>query len=251
VKKASIGALLSAGAKCLPRVCIPHDAPELALTGSGLVQGDREPPPLEKTALGAVWGACIMVVIGKDADSTYRHLQLDKLTDLTPKKVAAPELTLKNPGPCLRRYEIRALNRLNRAREHNPANWQAGQFHDPPVVNANFQTRLGIKGNTLLDDVFGPADWQNNLDWLIKLSIADSTMGPFNSGYGGDSTASSNNHSANGYTENNLIVDVPPGATVTYALKYHIYWDMNATPQQLKAPERIHFGTRIIARQVR
>lgn len=251
VKKASIGSLLSAAAKCLPRACIAHDAPELALVDGGLVQGDREPPPLDKTEIGATWGACIMVVVAKKADKDYRHLQLNTLTDLTPKKVEAPQLTLTNKGPCLRRYEIRALNRLNRAREHNPDNWQAGQFHDPPIVNANFQTRLGIQGDPWLDDVLGPADYPGALDWLIKLSIADSTMGPFNSGHGGDHAGWAKNYSTNGYTENNLIVDLKPGDSVTYVLKYHIYWDMNATPEQLKAPERIHFGTRIVARQVR
>lgn len=251
VKKTSIGALLSAAAQCLPRTCIPHDAPELALVDGGLVQGDRVPPPLESTELGAYWGACILIAVEKDADKDFRHVQLDTLMDLNPKKVAAPEITLANPGRCLRRYEIRALNRLNRAREHNPANWQAGDFHDPPLVNANFQTRLGIKGDPLLDYVLSGADYPNNLLWLTRLSIADSTMGPFNSGHGGDTSAWDPRHSANGYTQNDLIVDLKPGDSVTYALKYHIYWDMNAKSDQLKSPERIHFGTRIIARQVR
>lgn len=256
MKKASIGELLSAAAQCLPRTCIPHDAPELALVNGALVYGDREPGRLESTTLGARWAGCILVVVGTDADKDYRHLQLDMLTDLgpPPKKVAAPEIMLTNPGPCIRRYEIRALNRLNRAREHDPANWNKGAFHDPPVVDANFQTRLGIKGDPvvgpLLDNVFAPADYQNSLEWLTKLSIADSTMGPFNSGHGGPGTSWDKRFSANGYTENDLIVDLAPGASVTYTLKYHIYWDMEASEDDLKSPERIHFGTRIIARQV-
>jgi hypothetical protein len=257
VKKASIGALLSAAAQCLPKTCIPHDAPELAIVNGGLVQGDRVPGPLKWTTLGARWAGCILVVAGTDADKDYRHVQLDKLTDLgpPPTKVAAPEILLTNPGPCIRRYEIRALNRLNRAREHNPANWNKGEFHDPPVVDANFQTRLGIKGDPvvdpLLNSVFAPADYLNSLEWLTRLSIADSTMGSFNSGHGGPGANWDIRFSANGYTENDLIVDLAPGASVTCTLKYHIYWDMEASEEDLKSPERIHFGTRIIARQVR
>lgn len=251
VKKASIGALLSAAAQCLPRICIPHDAPELALVEGGLVQGDRLPPPLQSTALGAYWGACILIVVEKDADKDFRHLQLDTVMDLNDHKVAAPEITFDNPGRCLRRYEIRALNRLNRAREHNPDNWKAGDFHDPPLVNANFQTRLGIKGDPLLDNVLSGADYPNSLLWLTGLSIADSTMGPFNSGHGGSDSGWDARHSANGFTQNGLIVELNPGESVTYTVKYHIYWDMNVKAELLKSPERIHFGTRIIARQVR
>lgn len=251
VKKASIGSLLSAAARCLPRTCIPHDAPELALVNGMLVQGDRTPPPLEMTDVGAYWGACIMVVAAKQADKDYRHVRLDTVADLKGATVSAPQLTVTNKGRCARRYEIRAVNRLNRAREHNPDNWQAGQFHDPPMVDANFQTRLGVKGDALLDDVLAAADYENNLNWLRALSIADSTMGPFNSGYGGDTSAWTKNFSTNGYTENDLIVDLAPGQSVTYTLKYHIYWSMRATAKDLEAVERIHFGTRIVARQLR
>lgn len=249
VKKASIGALFSAAAKCLPRVCIPYDAPELALTNGGLVYGDREPPPIESTALGAYFAACTRVFVGSDANNVSHHLQLDTIQDLNHNPVRAPEITLRNPGQCRRRYEIRALNRLNRTRE------AGGTAAGAPILNANFQTRLGEKIDPRLDEIYGVADFQNTLLWLTSLSIADSTMGRFMTGLPWASGSAPPNTipsllGVNGYTENDLIVDLNPGQSITYALKYHIYWDMNATAEQLQVAERVHFGTRIIARQV-
>ena len=46
-----------------------------------------------------------------------------------------------------------------------------------------------------------------------------------------------------------LPADIDP-QTIVFAVKYHIYWDMNATPAQLAMPERLHFGTRIVARPI-
>ncbi|HYI63814.1 MAG TPA: hypothetical protein VEW71_02900 [Allosphingosinicella sp.] len=249
VKKASIGALLSAGARCLPRVCIRHDAPELALDPSGgLVYGDREPPPIQSSVMNGSFAQCMRIFVGTDADSVSHHLQLDNgiVKDLAGNVPKAPEITLTNPGPCRRRYEIRALNRLNRAKE-----LAGGAFGGVPVLNANMQTRLGRKTDPRLNDTWAVADFMNQLPWLTELSIADSTMGPFISGHLGATNAGYDPYkSANGYTENDLIVDLNPGDTIVYALKYHIYWDMNATAAQLQAAERVHFGTRIIARQV-
>lgn len=246
VKKASIGALLSAGAKCLPRVCILHDAPELALVNGGLVYGDREPPPIQSSLMNGRFAGCIRIFIPSDPKSLLHHVQLDGIKDLGNQIAAAPQITLRNRGPCIRRYEISAINRLHRARD------LGAPFGGVPALNANFQTRLGEATNPRLNDVYGVADIDNNLPWLTALSIADSTMGPFLSGHlGSTDTDYPNTHATNGYTENRLVVDLGPGAAVTYALKYHIYWDANATPAQLALPERLHFGTRIIARQVR
>ncbi|HEV7661686.1 MAG TPA: hypothetical protein VGO55_17740 [Allosphingosinicella sp.] len=249
VKKASIGALLSAGARCLPRVCIRHDAPEVALDPrGGLVYGDREPPPIESSMMNGLFAACIRVFIATDANNVPRHVQLDKgITDLGNNPARAPTITLSNPGPCRRRYEIRALNRLHRAKEQ-----QIGNAVGVPILNANLQTRLGRSTDPRLDDILGVADVYNQLFWLTELSIAETTMGQFMTGLAGASdTEFANMTGVNGYTENDLIVDLNPGDTVTYAVKYHIYWDANATPAQLKVAERLHFGTRIIARQVR
>jgi len=243
VQKASIGALLSAGAKCLPRVCIPHDAPELALTGGGLVQGDREPPPLQFSANGRFAG-CIRVDLLTLADQPIRHVRLDTIADLHG-VMSVPQIAVTNRGPCVRRYEIRALNRLNRARDFGV------QFGGVPVLNANMQTRLGAITNPRLNDVGGVADYSNSLPWLTELSIADSTMGPFLSGHLSANPSDYTVYkSTNGYTENGLIVDLNPGQTIVFAVKYHIYWDMNATPAQLAMPERLHFGTRIVARPI-
>lgn len=252
VQKASIGALLSAGAKCLPRVCIPHDAPELALVGGGLVYGDRVPPPIEKAQHSGRWASCIQILtIPSKPNSQLHHIRLDGLTDLGGKITLAPEITLTNKGPCVRRYELRALNRLNRARD-----WGI-PFSGVPLVSANFQTRFGVKGDPRLDYIYGVADVDNSILWLQTLSIADSTMGPFLSGYLGSDDADTdpnpgylNHQSTNGYSENDLVVDLNPGQTATYVIKYHVYWDAFASAQQLAQPERIHFGTRIIARQV-
>jgi hypothetical protein len=249
VKKASIGALLSAAAQCLPRACIRHDAPELALVDGGLVYGDREPPPLEWSDKGGSWGECLRVMLATDPDLLNRHLQMDKVKDVFGNPLTAPQITFTNPGPCRRRYEVRALNRLNRARE------LAAGFGGAPVVSANFQTRFGKQGNALLDDPWGVADFRNTLKWLDDFSIADSTMGPFLSGHLGFASGPPNNWEnvagANGYTENDLIVDLNPGQTITCVLKYHVYWDMSVVATKFIGAERLHFGTRIMARQVR
>lgn len=250
VKKASIGALLDAAARCAPRVCIPHDAPEWTLVGGQMAYGDREPSPLQFGVLSGELSGCVNVVVGSQVDIVSRHIRLDTLFDLhaPPKPVYFPKIQLTNTGLCKRRYEIRAINRLNRANE-NPLS--GASFGEIPVVNANFQTRLGKITDPRIDAVLGVVDFGLKLNWLTDLSIADSTMGPFRSGIFGDSALSDHPYaSAAGYTENNLIVDLNPGDSIWYALKYHIYWDMNATIQQLSQQERIHFGTRIMARQI-
>jgi hypothetical protein len=256
VKKASIGALLSAAGRCLPRTCIPHDAPELALDPNGaLIAGDREPSDPESSELNGSFGECLQVFLDKDPDQVARHLQLDSgvVRDLLGAVPRAPEITLTNTGRCRRQYEIRALNRLNRAVDPDPKNWATSVFQGAPQLGANLQTRLGRKSDPLLNAPFGVADWKNNLPWLTWLSIADSTMGPFMTGHLGDAnTANFNKHaSANAYTENTLLVILNPGVTETFAVKYHIYWDQYASPAQLAAVERVHYGTRIIARRVR
>lgn len=251
VKKASIGALLSAGAKCLPRTCIPHDAPELALVGGGLVQGDREPPPIKSSLMNGRFAGCIRIFV-PGVPGSLHHVQLDGIVDLGNQIALAPQITLHNPGPCIRRYEMIAINRLHRARD------LGAPFGGVPTLNANLQTRLGDAANPRLNDVYGVADIDNNLPWLTNnlpsvtaLSIADSMMGPFLSGHlGSTGNDYPGTQATNGYTENHLVVDLSPGMTVTYALKYHVYWDINATAAQLALPERLHFGTRIIARQV-
>lgn len=244
VQKASIGALLSAGAKCLPSVCIPHDAPELALTGSGLVYGDREPQPVQNSGTGAFAG-CLRLFPALQSDQVSRHVRLDQLAG-----VAFPQIGITNLSPCSRQYEIRALSRLNRARDN-----LIGDPNGVPSVAANFQTRLAKLGDVRLDDVWTVADYTNTLNWLEDFSIADSTMGAFRSGLpwstGQSGPIVPGFLGANGYTENTLIVPVGSGVTVKYALKFHIYWDMNASPADLQVAERIHFGTRIIARRVR
>jgi hypothetical protein len=253
VKKASIGALLSAGAKCLPRVCIPYDAPELALdSNGGMVAGDRVPPDILSSSSNGYFAGCLIIAVQAVANPVSRHLRLDDpaLKDVKNQPLGAPEIRVENRGPCRRRYEIRALNRCSRAREWNPQNWLAQNFHEPPAVDANYQTRLGKKGNTLLDDVFGVGDFSNNLPWLTELSIADSTMGAFKSGHHGEDTSQIGRAGANAYTENDLIVTLNPGEAVIYTVKHHLYWDANATDTQLALAERIHIGTRIIARPV-
>ena len=248
IKKASIGALLNAATKCLERVCIPHDAPEFALVGNSMVYGDREPPPIETGVLSGSFSACIRVAVSSQFDPASRHIRLDTLADLNQTPVYYPKITLTNHGPCKRRYELRAINRLNRANEHPLT--RVG-FGEVPLVDANFQTRFGKETDPLINSVLGVADYQLHLPWLTELSIADATMGPYRSGTLFDTPLVADPHaSANGYTENILIVDLSPGASATYAVKYHVYWDMNATAQQLSAAERIHFGTTIIARQV-
>jgi hypothetical protein len=248
MKKASIGTLFSAAAHCLPRACIPYDAPELAMANGGLVYGDREPPPIESTH--GSFAACIPLNVAQVVDPVSHHLQLDTAAvhDTTGATPRAPQITVTNPGPCVRRYEIRAINRLNRAHDYGGGPLD---FKDVPVLDANMQTRLGKLGDPRLDDVWGVADYSSILNWLIDFSIADSTMGPFMSGHlGASNTDYVQYRSANGYTENDLIIDLAPGQSVTFVLKYHIYWDMNATKAQLAVVERAHFGTRIIARQV-
>lgn len=250
VKKASIGALLSAGAKCLPRVCIMHDAPELALVNGQLVYGDREPALPEFGVMSGKFSGCISVAVGSKADPASRHIRLDTLSDIAspPVPVYFPKIQLTNNGPCKRRYEIRAINRLNRANEDPPT---GASFGEVPIVNANFQTRLGKITDPRLDSVLGVTDFLLTQNWLVDLSIADSTMGPYRSGYVYDGAVADHPYaSAVGYTQNDLIVDLNPGDSFWYALKYHIYWDMNAKPQDLAKPERIHFGTRIMARRV-
>jgi hypothetical protein len=250
VKKASIGALLNAAAKCAPRICIPHDAPEWTLAGGQMAYGDREPAPPEFGVMSGAFSACISVVVGTKMDSTSRHIRLDTLSDVAkpPVPVYFPKIQLTNKGPCKRRYEIRAINRLNRANEDPPT---GADFGEVPIVNANFQTRLGKITDPRLDAVLGIVDYLLNQNWLTELSIADSTMGPFRSGILHDAPLTDHPYaSAVGYTENNLIVDLNPGDSFWYALKYHIYWDMNAKPQDLAKAERIHFGTRIMARQI-
>jgi hypothetical protein len=254
VKKASIGALLSAGARCLPRVCIRHDAPELALVDGAMVYGDREPPDPQWSTKGAFAGCVKVPLSTPTVDALTRHVQLDGglVKDTAGKVPGVPQITLSNPGPCKRRYEIRAINRLNRANE-NPPPPTTLDFGGVPVFNANMQTRLGKSTDTRLDYALGVADYASALPWLSELSIADSTMGPFMSGHLGATNADYVIYqSANGYTENSLIVDLNPGQTFTYVVKYHIYWDMTILPQVLvQAAERIHFGTTIMARQVR
>lgn len=252
VKKASIGALLNAAAKCAPRICIPHDAPEWTLVGGQMAYGDREPAPLEEGVMSGKFSGCISVVVGAKADPSSRHIRLDTLTDIAspPVPVYFPKIRLTNNGPCKRRYEIRAINRLNRANEDPPT---GASFGEVPVVNANFQTRLGKITDPRLDAVLGIVDFglSANVNWLTDLSIADSTMGPFRSGYLQDAAVADHpTASAVGYTQNDLIVDLKPGDSFWFALKYHIYWDMNAKPQDLARPERIHFGTRLLARRV-
>lgn len=253
IKKASIGALLTAAVKCLPRTCIPSDMAELAFDpASGmLVYGDREPPPLEWSTMGAAWGGCLPVDLASAAVATTRHLRLDEAVDTMGHEISAPTLILTNPGRCVRRYEIRALNRLNRAKDMGGPN-----FGGAPTIAANFQTRLGDMGDPLilplLNDRWGVGDYMNTLHWLTKLSIADSTMAPVRSGYYGDAPGKPDDYdrgSSNSYTENDLIVDLAPGQKVTYVLKYHVYWDANV--KTFTGRERLHFGTRIIARQVR
>ena len=255
VKKASIGALLSAAVRCLPRTCIPSDMAELAFdpaTGS-LVYGDRVPPPLEWSQMGAAWGGCLPVDLASAAISSTHHLRLDQAVDTVGKAISAPEFTLENKGRCVRRYEIRALNRLNRAKDMGGPN-----FGGAPSIAANFQTRLGNKGDPaillLLNDRWGVGDYLNTLNWLTQLSIADSTMAPVRSGYYGAAPGQPETYdrgSSNSYTENVLIVDLAPGQKVTYVVKYHVYWDANVKPQQFVGLERLHVGTRIVARQVR
>lgn len=250
VKKASIGALLNAAAKCAPRICIPHDAPEWTLVGGQMAYGDRVPPPLEFGVMSGKFSGCISVVVGSKADPASRHIRLDTLSDIAspPVPVYFPKILLENKGPCTRRYEIRAINRLNRANEDPPT---GASFGEVPIVDANFQTRLGKITDPRLDSVLGIVDFQLNQNWLTDLSIADSTMGPYRSGFVYDGAVDNHPYaSAVGYTENNLIVDLNPGDSFWYALKYHIYWDMNAKAQDLARPERIHFGTRIMARRI-
>lgn len=252
VKKASIGALLNAAAKCAPRICIPHDAPEWTLVGGQMAYGDREPAPPEFGIMSGAFSGCISVVVGSKADPASRHIRLDTLSDIAtpPRPVYFPQIRLANNGPCKRRYEIRAINRLNRANENPPT---GADFGEVPIVNANFQTRLGKITDPRLDAVLGIVDFalSANVNWLTDLSIADSTMGPFRSGYLQDAAIADHPAaSAAGYTQNDLIVDLNPGDSFWFALKYHIYWDMNAKPQDLAKPERIHFGTRIMARRI-
>ena len=253
VKKASIGALLAAAVRCLPRTCIPSDMAELAFDpASGmLVYGDREPPQLEWSTMGAAWGGCLPVDLASTAVATTRHLRLDEAVDTVGHKISPPTLTLTNPGRCIRRYEIRALNRLNRAIDRG-----GPDFGGAPAIAANFQTRLGDMGDplilALLNDRWGVGDFLNRLHWLTRLSIADSTMARVRSGHYGDFAGKPDDYnrgSSNSYTENDLIVDLAPGQTVTYVLKYHVYWDANV--RTFTGLERLHFGTRIMARQVR
>jgi hypothetical protein len=249
IKKASIGALINAATKCLDRVCIPYDAPEFALVGNTMVYGDRQPTPIMGGTLSGTRSGCVRVQVDKDGDPVSRHIQLDTIKDLGGVPVYYPRITLRNDGPCKKRFELRAINRLNRANENPPTR---ADFGEVPIVDANFQTRFGKEFDPLLDSVLGVADFQLSLPWLTELSIADSTMGSFRSGFVYSRPANDDPFaSANGYTQNDLIVDINPGDVVTYALKYHIYWDMDASREALSAPERIHFGTKIIARQVR
>lgn len=262
MKKASIGDLLTAAGRCLPRVCIPFDAPEVALGKEGqMIAGDRVPLELKSSAMNGAWGECLQVVLKNDLDKVAHHLQLDSgaVTDVLGDVPKAPSITFTNDGKCRRQYEIRALNRLNRAVEIHPDTTDPinSPFGGVPPLVANLQTRLGKKGapgvDSLLDATYGVADWENRLNWLVDLSIADSTMGPFMSGhysyYHDNDTVRA--ASANTYTENTLIVTLDPGETATFVVKYHIYWDKFATPKQLEAVERVHYGTRIIARPVR